>query len=615
MDPARFYGKKKYVNTIPGDGFLSEDDELDSDTDVPSIPIPVRRPLVIPETDDDSTDEEENIPLAKLVKDKKVTKKTRKVPAVKTEWKSKHLDPYNSDNFTFAGDIELPSCIIKLDTPVEFFKFLFTNDLMSMIVKQSNLKSVQDNVNKPACITNEELEQFIGVVIFMSTVKLPAARMYWNNNIGQSQVYETMTCNRWETIKRFLHFSDNTKFIKFGQPGYDKLFKIRPLLEHIRQRLLLVPKEEYLAVDEQMIPTKGRHELKQYNPAKPDKWGYKNQVLSGASGFSYDFDLFAGDQSNKIPEGAPDLGVSGNVVARLTETVPKHKNHKIFFDNWYNSPKLQVYLSKIGLLPLGTVRMNRVPNAEMPTEKELKQQGRGFMVEKTAEIDDVQLALTSWFDNKPVNMLSTYVGTKPTTKKRRYFRKERQYKEIDCPQAVEIYNRHMGGVDLLDSMLGLYRIHLRSKKWYKRIFFHMIDLCVVNAWILWRRKNTNDYLSLFAFKLAISEHLCKVGKFLPRKRGRPSLTESPSSSRQGSPLLSNPGTPVSSKKMRKNPERHQDIPLNSVRTDNIGHWPSWQKKRQHCVVCSMKTYTKCTKCKVFLCYNDKRNCLVTFHDL
>ncbi|GBP11743.1 PiggyBac transposable element-derived protein 3 [Eumeta japonica] len=276
MDTACFYGKNKYANPIPVDGSLSDDDEFDSDSEVPLIPVPVRRP----ETDDENSDVE-NIPLGRLVKDKKVIKKPRKTPAAKKEWKSKHLDPYNSDNLTFTGDIELPSCIMELNTPAEFFKFLFTNDLISMIVEQSNLKSVQDNLNKPV------------------------------------------------------------------QPGYDKLYKIRALLEHIRQRLLLVPKEEYLAVDEQMITIKGRHELKQYNPAKPDKSEYKNQVFSGALGFSYNFGLFAGEQSNKIPEGAPDLGV---------------------------------YLAKNGLLPLGTVRMNRVPNAEMPTEKELKQQSRGFMV-------------------------------------------------------------------------------------------------------------------------------------------------------------------------------------------------------------------------------------------
>lgn len=134
--------------------------------------------------------------------------------------------------------------------------------------------------------------------------------------------------------------------------------------------------------------------------------------------------------------------------------------------------------------------------------------------------------------------LSTYVGTKPTTTKRRFCRKEKEYKDIPCPKAIELYNEHMGGVDLLDSMLGLYRIHLRSKKWYKRIFFHMVDKCIVNAWLLWRRKPHNEYyMPLFDFKQSIAEHLCKAGKSLSRKRGRPTnsqnQTGTPTSSRQG----------------------------------------------------------------------------------
>ncbi|CAG9577520.1 unnamed protein product [Danaus chrysippus] len=215
----------------------------------------------------------------------------------------------------------------------------------------------------------------------------------------------------------------------------------------IRERLMLVPKEEFLAVDEQIIPTKCRHELKQYNPAKPHKWGYKNQVLSGVSGFSYDFDIFAGDQSNSYPSDAPDLGVSSNIVTRLTSTVPQHQNYKICFDNWFNSPNLQVYLYKKGLLPLGTVRLNRVPNSNMSSEKELKKRGRGSMAEKVAVIDKVKLSLVSWFDNKNVNLLSAYVGSEPTTTKRRYVRQDKEYVYIPSPQAVDVYNRHMGGVD------------------------------------------------------------------------------------------------------------------------------------------------------------------------
>ncbi|GJQ84042.1 hypothetical protein Trydic_g10506 [Trypoxylus dichotomus] len=99
--------------------------------------------------------------------------------------------------------------------------------------------------------------------------------------------------------------------------GHDKLHKIRPLLTALRNRLLLLPNEEYLAVDKQIILTKARSTLKQYYPKKPHKWGYKVYVLSGASGFSYGYEIFAGSQSDTVPIDAPDLRVSSNVIFRM----------------------------------------------------------------------------------------------------------------------------------------------------------------------------------------------------------------------------------------------------------------------------------------------------------
>ena len=100
----------------------------------------------------------------------------------------------------------------------------------------------------------------------MSLLKLPSSRHYWSTSVGQEFASNSMTCNRWDSIKLFLHFNNNEEMKSPGEAGFDKLLKVRPL------RLLVVPKEEHLAVDEQIIPTKFRHHLKQYNPAKPHKY-------------------------------------------------------------------------------------------------------------------------------------------------------------------------------------------------------------------------------------------------------------------------------------------------------------------------------------------------------
>lgn len=38
---------------------------------------------------------------------------------------------------------------------------------------------------------------------------------------------------------------------------------------------------------------------------------------------------------------------------------------------------------------------------------------------------------------------------------------------------------HMSGVNLL------YHIKIRSKKWYLRILFHMMNDASVNVWLMW----------------------------------------------------------------------------------------------------------------------------------
>lgn len=52
--------------------------------------------------------------------------------------------------------------------------------------------------------------------------------------------------------------------------------------------------KESLFVDEQICATEARHQLKQYIPKKPHKYGFKLFVLAGVSGFAYNFEFYTG---------------------------------------------------------------------------------------------------------------------------------------------------------------------------------------------------------------------------------------------------------------------------------------------------------------------------------
>ena len=92
------------------------------------------------------------------------------------------------------------------------------------------------------------------------------------------------------------------------------------------------------------------------------------------------------------------------------------------------------------------------------------------------------------------------------------------------PHAIAEYNKFMGLVDLCDMLLELYRIDFKSKKWYIKIFFYVLDLATVNSLLLYRRtlnKKSKQYMSLCDFKLDIATWLLSSNKYSP-KRGRPS---------------------------------------------------------------------------------------------
>ena len=92
-----------------------------------------------------------------------------------------------------------------------------------------------------------------------------------------------------------------------------------------------------------------------------------------------------------------------------------------------------------------------------------------------------------WFDNKLVHILSTYKGLFPLEEAKKWDRKEKDYIKVQVPHAIAKYNKFMRGLDLCDMFLELYRIDFKSKKWYMRIFFYVLDLATVNDWLLYRR--------------------------------------------------------------------------------------------------------------------------------
>lgn len=77
----------------------------------------------------------------------------------------------------------------------------------------------------------------------------------------------------------------------------------------------------------------------------------------------------------------------------------------------------------------------------------------------------------------------------------------------------------MGGTDQMDANLNVYRIGIRGKKWWWPIFTWLVDVCVQNAWIIY--KNLHPDISQLVFRREITQVYLKKFQNLPKSSGRP----------------------------------------------------------------------------------------------
>lgn len=209
-------------------------------------------------------------------------------------------------------------------------------------------------------------------------------------------------------------------------------------------------KDQHVSIDEMIIPFSGSCSIKQYCPNKPNPVGLKAFVLANPDGTVCDFNIYQGDTT--FPEEkTAGFGLIESAILNLTRTLVP--SHVLYFDIYLTSLTLALELTSRGFYNAGTVMKNRIPltlRNELQDDREMKR-GRGCNSVLVNSSDTV--AVTKWFDNKPVVLLSTAYGIDPQDVCVRWCKKNKRYIGIQRPVVVKINNSKMGDVDLADRML------------------------------------------------------------------------------------------------------------------------------------------------------------------
>ena len=144
---------------------------------------------------------------------------------------------------------------LTLESALDYFVYIFGEDTFKNIAQQTNLYALQCNQEWHETST-EEIKAFLGMILAMGIHKVPSVSDYWSQHalLGVPGITRNMLRNRFMQILQNLHLNDNSKMPQPGYSDFDKLHKVRPLLETIRMnsQKAYSPHQE-VSVDEAMV--------------------------------------------------------------------------------------------------------------------------------------------------------------------------------------------------------------------------------------------------------------------------------------------------------------------------------------------------------------------------
>ncbi|XP_047111653.1 piggyBac transposable element-derived protein 4-like [Schistocerca piceifrons] len=245
---------------------------------------------------------------------------------------------------------------------------------------------------------------------------------------------------------------------------------------------------EKLCLDESLMLFKGHLKVKQHIPAKGSMFGIKIFIIFyWKTNYILDFIIYVGAQTGIDNHG---MGVSGNTVATLPQTYLE-KGHTLFVNNWYTSPDLFCWLYDRATNTCGAVRQTR---KEVPAmEDKLK---KGEITSRSSESGKV--IVLKWHDKKEVWMLSTY------HKAEMHLTSKRDRKSGDQKMRLSVvidYNKSAGLVDQSDMLIKTVDNTWKSSKWHRKLFLHILDTAIFNAFCLYQKYGTKMKYKKFHFNV------------------------------------------------------------------------------------------------------------------
>ena len=340
---------------------------------------------------------------------------------------------------------------------------------------------------------------FLAICTYLGIVKVQNRKLVWRKGgtFEQTWVSSRMSLRRFEALLNAFncvqHWAPHCSDEEYAEKtARDPFWQVKDLVTECNARSQHHFKMgRTFSIDEAVIPFKGRHKAKCYNPKKPAKYHLKKFSLNCAkTGYVYAHYHYGGKDEQR-PEG---ISASLWPIKKLVDGCQHlhDKGHYCATDNWYTSAQSLSYLRRRGIHSVGTIKRSRLcvataTRAGFPVSATFKS-ARGQPKRARAEcqihsthLDGGNAFVTTWQDKKAICVLSSYrpaggVCTRRVKLGRRWTRMD-----FFRPNVIAHYNKAMGGTDLHDQRLAFVRSTVKSRRWQVRVRFLSAFLTLVRS--------------------------------------------------------------------------------------------------------------------------------------
>ncbi|GFN88742.1 PiggyBac transposable element-derived protein 4-like [Plakobranchus ocellatus] len=386
--------------------------------------------------------------------------------------------------FSFSGSAGLR---VKMEdtTPFDFLKLMVDEKMIAYLVRETNRYAAealskkkltaQSRFHRWVDVTIPEMWAFLGLVIAMGLIVIETLDDYWSMDELYSLPFfrSVMAKDRFGLILSFFHIANNKDQLPQEDPKHDPIFKIRPFVDKlmINFRNAFAPGKN-IVIDEAMVAWRGPLAFQVHSPNTSDKYGIKLfELCDGKTGYCCNLEFYTGKTQSS------SRGPTFDVVNRLISPY-LGCGRVLYVDSYYTSPDLFRYLKEHKTLACGTMRRD-AKNA--PPKNMLPKLSKGE--QSITTLTDGHVNYFHVKDKKELHILTTAHSANLIMSGKNDPDTQEPIVEF---QAVHDYNKLMGSVDRTDLIVSFNAFKRRTLKWWKKVFFHLFMLAVLNAFLVYK---------------------------------------------------------------------------------------------------------------------------------